>query len=66
MKYGMYTEQGNNLVHNLVMTARRSGWDFDTVCRHLVLLSKAHPKDAGEATDTIVREVVYTALFETA
>lgn len=61
MKYGMFTEQGNNLVHNVVMTARRSGWDWNTTYRHLVLLSKAHPRDAREATDTVVREIVYQA-----
>ena len=66
MKYGMFSEKGNNLVHNVVMTARRSGWDWNTTYRHLVLLSKAHPKTAGEATDTAVREVVYTTLkFDT-
>jgi hypothetical protein len=62
-KYGMYTSRGNTLVHNVVMTARRSSWDWNTVDRHLRLLSKAHPKDAAEATDTVVREQVYAELF---
>jgi hypothetical protein len=66
MDYGMFTQEGNALVDRVVVEARRSGWDWPKTYRHLELLSKAHPCTAGEATDTAVREVVYTTLqFDT-
>ena len=66
MDYGMYSEQGNKLVDRVVAEARVQGWDWPKTARHLALLSKAHPRIAGEATDTAVREVVYTTLkFDT-
>jgi len=66
MDYAMFTAEGNRLVGRVVAEARVQGWDWPKTYRHLELLSKAHPKTAGEATDTAVREVVYTTLnFET-
>ena len=66
MDYAMFTQEGNRLVDRVVTEARAQGWDWPKTYRHLELLSKAHPNTAGEATDTAVREVVYTTLkFET-
>jgi hypothetical protein len=66
MDYGMFTQEGNKLVDRVVTEARRSGWDWPKTYRHLELLSKAHPCTAREATDTAVREIVYTTLkFDT-
>ena len=66
MDYAMFTQEGNRLVDRVVNEARVQGWDWPKTARHLALLSKAHPRIAGEATDTAVREVVYTTLkFET-
>ena len=66
MDYGMFSKEGNRLVDGVVNEARVRGWDWPKTYRHLALLSKAHPDTAGEATDTAVREVVYTTLnFET-
>ena len=62
MDYAMFSAAGNQLVHNVVVTARRESWDWPKTYRHLELLSKAHPRTAGEATDTAVREIVYTTL----
>jgi hypothetical protein len=62
MDYGMYSEQGNKLVDRVVAEARVQGWDWPKTARHLALLSKAHPKTAGEANDTVVREVVFNSL----
>jgi len=62
MDYGMFSEQGNNLVDRVVAEARVQGWDWPKTARHLALLSKAHPCTAGEAYDTVVREVVYKSL----
>lgn len=60
--YGMFTPQGNALVGRVVNEARQQGWDWNKVERHLVLLSKAHPRSASEALDTAVREIVYAEL----
>jgi hypothetical protein len=60
--YGMFSERGNTLVHHLVCEARVQGYDWAKTQRHLQLLAKAHPKVAGEAFDTAVREAVYTEL----
>lgn len=62
MDYGMFTEQGNKLVDRVVAEARVQGWDWPKTYRHLVLLSKAHPRAAREATDTVVREIVFNTL----
>ena len=62
MDYGMFSEKGNQLVDRVVAEARVQGWDWPKTYRHLELLSKAHPRTAGEATDTAVREVVYLKL----
>ena len=62
MDYAMFTQEGNRLVDRVVNEARVQGWDWPKTYRHLQLLSKAHPKTAGEATDTAVREVVYLKL----
>ena len=62
----MFTQEGNRLVDRVVQEARVQGWDWPKTYRHLALLAKAHPKTAGEALDTAVREVVYDSLqFET-
>lgn len=60
--YGMFSEAGNNLVDRVVAEARVQGWGWAKVCRHLQLLAKAHPRVAGEAYDTVVREIVYLSL----
>lgn len=62
MRYGMFSDEGNMLVHRVVMTARREGWDWAKTERHLALLARAHPKTASEALDTVVREAVYTVV----
>ena len=60
--FAMFSDRGNALVAKVVDEARVQGWDWPKVQRHLLLLSKAHPKSAIEAYDTAVREVVYTSL----
>jgi hypothetical protein len=60
--YAMFSDKGNELVDRVVAEARVQGWDWPKTQRHLALLAKAHPKDAGEAFDTAVREVVYMEL----
>ena len=62
MDYAMFTQEGNRLVGRVVAEARVQGWDWPKTYRHLELLARAHPQTAGEATDTAVREVVFSAL----
>jgi hypothetical protein len=66
MKYGMYSAAGNSRVHHLLMTARREGWDWPKMDRHLTLLARSNPALLGECTDTVVREAVHAALLEAA
>jgi len=60
--YMMYSDRGNALVDRVVKEARVQGWDWPKTQRHLALLARAHPRVAGEANDTAVREVVYESL----
>jgi hypothetical protein len=62
MDYAMFSPRGNELVHGVVQAAQREGWDWDKTQRHLLLLTRAHPKAAAEAMDTAVREEVWAAL----
>jgi hypothetical protein len=61
MKYGMYTEEGNYRVHRIVQAARLEGWDWEQTQRYLAILAK-HVPECREASDTVVREAVYSAL----
>jgi len=57
MKYGMFSESGNQRVQRLVDEAQRRGWTFEKLDRHLTLLARV--PGFAEATDTVVREAVY-------
>ena len=58
--YAMYTELGNAAVHAIVVAARANNLTWAQVYRALYQLSEQ--KEFGEATDTMVREYVYSAL----
>jgi hypothetical protein len=62
MSYAMYTEQGDALVGVIVDRAVRNQWTWAMTLAALVQLSRNHPDVAAEATDTAVRECVYTAI----
>jgi hypothetical protein len=57
MKYGMFSESGNQRVQRLVDEAQRQGWAFEKLDRHLTLLARV--PGFAEATDTVVREAAY-------
>jgi hypothetical protein len=58
--YDMYTELGNAAVHAVVVTAKANRLSWAQTYDALRELAK---QDAfGEATDTAVREMVYSAL----
>lgn len=62
--YAMFTELGNAAVQAIVVAARANNLTWAQVYRALSQLSEY--KEFGEATDTAVREVVYSALnFDT-
>ena len=63
MSYGMFTEEGNALVERIAQAGmklaqtdgERAGWRF----AHRELHKLASAEGFGEATDTMVREIVY-------
>lgn len=62
--YAMYTELGNAAVHAIVVAARVNNLSWPETYRALSALGDQ--KEFGEATDTAVRECVYSALgFDT-
>ena len=62
--YAMFTELGNAAVQAIVVAARANNLTWPQV--YLALSQLSEYKEFGEATDTAVREVVYSALnFDT-
>ena len=58
--YGMYTDAGNQAVHAIVEHALENKQAWLEVYQELCRLSEV--KAFGEATDTMVREYVYSAV----
>ena len=58
--YAMFTELGNAAVHGIVVAARENKLTWPETYRALCDLGEQ--KEFGEATDTAVRECVYSAL----
>jgi hypothetical protein len=58
--YGMYTELGNAAVHAIVVAAKTNRLTWART--HDALRELAKQDAFGEATDTAVREMVYSAL----
>jgi hypothetical protein len=58
--YAMFTDLGNAAVHALVESARKNKLTWPETYRALCALSEQ--EEFGEATDTAVRECVYSAL----
>jgi hypothetical protein len=58
--YGMYTDAGNQAVHAIVEHARENKLAWLEVYQELCRLGEV--KAFGEATDTMVREIVYDAI----
>lgn len=58
--YAMYTELGNAAVHAVVVSARANQLTWAQTYHALCALSEQD--EFGEATDTAVREVVYSVL----
>jgi hypothetical protein len=58
--YGMFTDAGNQAVHAIVEQARASNLTWLEVYQELCRLAEV--KAFGEATDTMVREYVYSVI----
>jgi hypothetical protein len=58
--YGMFTDAGNQAVHAIVKHAEENKLAWLEVYQELCRLAEV--KAFGEATDTMVREIVYDAL----
>jgi hypothetical protein len=58
--YAMFSEIGNAAVHAIVVASRANNLTWPQTYRALCQLSEQ--KEFGEATDTAVRECVYSAL----
>ena len=56
--YSMFTYEGDRRVHEIVQRARAEGWDWPQTYEALEVL--AQDEKFGEATDTAVREYVYS------
>ena len=59
-EYAMFTDLGNAAVHAIVVRARADKMTWAQTYRALSAL--AEQEEFGEATDTAVREMVYSAL----
>ena len=59
--YGMFSDQGNAAVHGIVLMSKVSGASWLSIWQALVNLKESGKDDDnfGEATDTMVREIVY-------
>jgi hypothetical protein len=60
--YGMFSDEGNAAVHGIVLMAKVSGAGWLEVYQALENLKNADYDKFGEATDTMVREIVYDAM----
>ena len=59
--FGMYTDLGNHVVAFIVDYHMANNNDWPVVYQNLQDLAKSDPERYGEATDTVVRELVYDA-----
>ena len=60
--YGMFSPEGNAAIHGIVLLAKVTGAGWLEVFQSLVNLKNSDYDTFGEATDTMVREIVYEKL----
>lgn len=60
--YGMYSSEGNEAVHGIVVQAVENAWNWSKTYAELRQLADSNPDMYGEAMDTVVREYVYDAI----
>lgn len=59
--YGMFSDLGNTMVNCIVQKAKRDGLNQKQVFKMLGDLADLSYDRFGEATDTVVREAVFSA-----
>jgi len=60
--YGMFSDEGNQKVHDIVQRGLELNLPWLEVYQDLVKLAESDRDSFGEATDTMVRDIVYEAL----
>jgi len=60
--YGMFSDEGNEAVHQIVQRGLDLNLPWLEVYQDLVKLADSNRDRFGEATDTMVRDIVYEAL----
>jgi hypothetical protein len=60
--YGMFSDEGNMAVHTIVTVAKSQNLSWADTYQALCNLASINPDSFGEATDTVVREMVYDAI----
>ena len=60
--YGMFSPEGNEAVHDIVVQAVENGWHWAKTYAELRQLADSNEDMYGEAMDTMVREIVYDAI----
>ena len=58
--FGMFTEEGDTLVEGIVNSAKATNAPWPSVYKQLLKLGET--EEFGEATDTMVRELVFDAI----
>ena len=61
MYFGMYSDEGNAKVAEIVEFAKANGAQWEDVLLMLRNLAASNPDKFGETMDTVVREMVYDA-----
>lgn len=61
MYFGMYSDEGNAKVAEIVEFAKANGAQWEDVLLMLRNLAASNPAKFGETMDTVVREMVYDA-----
>ena len=61
MYFGMYSDEGNAKVAEIVEFAKANGAQWEDVLLMLRNLAASDPDKFGETMDTVVREMVYDA-----
>jgi len=62
MEYGMFSEEGNQAVHEIVQRGISNDSSWLEVYQDLVLLAESNSDLYGEALDTAVRDCAYGVL----
>jgi len=60
--YGMYSPEGDEAVHDIVVRALENKMNWKETYAELRQLANSNTDRYGEAMDTMVREIVYDAI----